>query len=179
MTEKEAQALREENERLKRENEELRHLRQPQAGSASTVLPMVERTDLGEEENFKTLLLKVLHSDRWSLEITPILLKIVADKPEIEVEVKRVVIQADGGSLRGWIARLIADGFFKSNVSGGSVQKELARRGYNANPGNFYKELQQIALMGFLMIEEGKDDQNRPRKEYRAVPGMKVHIVEK
>ena len=56
---------------------------------------------------------------------------------------------------------------------------ELARHGYNVSPGSLYPELESLARMGFLTVENGSDDRGRQRKEFRAVSGMKVNIVEK
>jgi len=108
----------------------------------------------------------------------PTLLRIIATRPELEVRVKREIIEADGNSLRGRIAQLIAEGFFATGESAPATQKELARRGNDPGPGNTYKELDNLAVLGFLTIEQGKDDRGRARKEYRLVPGMRVNVVE-
>ncbi len=108
----------------------------------------------------------------------PAMLRVLAVKPEIEVRLERVQLDARGDSLRGRVARLIAEGFYERGQSAPGTQKELGRRGADPGPANTYKELDALAVLGFLTIEQGKDDRSRPRKEYRAVEGMKVNIVE-
>jgi DNA-binding PadR family transcriptional regulator len=104
---------------------------------------------------------------------------VLTTKPELEVLVERQVISAKGDTLRGRIARLIAGGLFDRGATAPATQKELARRGDDPGPGNVYKELDALAVMGFLTIEQGRDERSRPRKEYHAVKDMVVNIVER
>jgi hypothetical protein len=99
----------------------------------------------------------------------PVLLKAIASKPELEVAVKRVTIEADGDSLRGRLAKLIAEGFFDETIGGTSAHTELQRRGVGSAKPNVYKELDRLTSLGFLTKEQGG---------YCAVPGMKVRITE-
>jgi hypothetical protein len=106
----------------------------------------------------------------------PAVLKVLVTKPEIEVAVTRETIDVDGKTLRGRVARLMADGFLDKGVTANAVQKELARLGKDPGPGNTYNEMKTLAEMGFVTIEEGKDDQHRKRTLYRSVTDMKVRI---
>lgn len=108
----------------------------------------------------------------------PRVMEIVVSRPELRVKVQRHVLEVDGDTLRGRMGQLIAEGFFDRGQSAPAAQKELGRRGNDPGPANAYKELDTLAAMGFVTIEQGKDDRGRPRKEYKAVDGMKVNIVD-
>jgi hypothetical protein len=100
----------------------------------------------------------------------PVLLKVLTQRPELQVHVQRQVIEVDGETLRGRIARLMADGLFDREAQTTStVLGELARRGFSTAAPNVSKELGELARMGFL---------TRDNKWYRSVPEMKVNIVE-
>jgi len=92
------------------------------------------------------------------------------DKPEVQVKVKRRVIEMDGSTVQGTIAILLSEGFFDQPKNATSVIKELRRRGLSFKDATAGVRCGEIAGMGFL-TREG-------RGEYQAVPGMKVHIVE-
>lgn len=96
------------------------------------------------------------------------------EKPEVQVRVKRRIIEMNDSTLDGKIARLISEDFFKSPKQTADVFRELVRIG--AIPKNASKtgatvarEVIKLAGMGFLVLED---------KGYQAVPGMKVNIVE-
>jgi hypothetical protein len=97
------------------------------------------------------------------------ILKTTIEKPEVEVRVTRRVIEMDGSSIPGTIAILLSEGFFDVPKGGVVVVKELRRRGMSFKDGTVYSRLGEIAGMGFL-TKEGK--------EFKAVPGMKINIVE-
>lgn len=101
----------------------------------------------------------------------PKLLRVAATKPELEVSVERRTIEASDDTLFGRCALLIAEGFFDSGNTGNTAFNELTRRGRGSSKPNVYKELDKLTAMGFL-TKEGKGE------GYRAVPGMKVNIVE-
>lgn len=105
-------------------------------------------------------------------------LQIVTSRPELVVQVKKQIIEADGESVTGLIGKLIAEGYFDAGVSSTATLKELQRMGRSLSPGTLYPAMDKIATMGFLTIEDGKDYRGRARKEYKAVPGMKVNILE-
>ncbi len=104
------------------------------------------------------------------LKEAPALLRVLAERPELEVAVEKAVIEADGKTLKGRLALLIADGFFGEPRAGNAAYLELQRRGFSTAKPNVYREADKLAELGFLTKEEGG---------YRAVPGMKVNVVEK
>lgn len=105
------------------------------------------------------------------LKDAPALMKILAVKPEINVAVTRDVIEVDGKTLRGRLARLIADGFFDEARAGNAAFSELQRLGFSTAKPNVYRELDGLAALGFLTKE--------PTGGYQAVTDMKVNVVRK
>lgn len=101
----------------------------------------------------------------------PALLKVLAQGPELEVTVERQTVEADGNTLRGRVARLLADGWFDEPKTGSAAWAEMGRRGFSTAKPNVYKELDKLAEMGFVTKETSGG--------YQAVKGMKVNIVRK
>lgn len=99
----------------------------------------------------------------------PAVLRVLATKPEIRVEVTREVIDISRTTLRGRLAELVAYGFFKSPATGNAAYNELQRRGFSTAKPNVYRELDKLAELGFVTKEEGG---------FQAVEGMLVNIVE-
>lgn len=99
----------------------------------------------------------------------PVLLRVLTERPQIEVQVKRVTLQIEGKSLKGRIAQLIAAGFFKETRTQAETQKELQRTGPSLHPANLMRALDALVSDGFL-TDEGRS--------FREVAGMKVNIVE-
>lgn len=160
--EKEARALRAENESLKRKVDDLT-LRLNSMGGGHETPPM---------PNGQALDMDAIYAEvRRRAVADPILLRVIAEQPEIEVAVERKTIQIDGSSLKGRLAKLIADGFFAEGVVQGTVRGQLKRTGPDVNQGNLWKALAALVADGFLTLETGKS--------YRAVEGMKVNIVER
>jgi len=83
--------------------------------------------------------------------------------------VTRRTIEADGDSLRGQVAILISEKFFDDISTGNAAFNELKRRGKSVAKPSVYRECDKLAEMGFLTKEADG---------YRAVPGMKVNIIE-
>jgi DNA-binding transcriptional ArsR family regulator len=94
-------------------------------------------------------------------------LRLLAEKPEISVIVERPTIDCDGGSLRGRIARLIVEDFFKEPQNGNTAFNEIQRRGGKVAKPNVYRELDKLAELGFVTKEA---------TGYKAVEGMKVSV---
>jgi len=101
----------------------------------------------------------------------PVLLRVLAEQPSIEVAVRRHTIEVDGDTLRGRLARLIVEGVFDDKRAPGDIQEELRRRGFSAPAPNVGKELAKLAQMGFLTRSGSK--------WYQAVEGMERAIVER
>jgi hypothetical protein len=99
----------------------------------------------------------------------PALLKIVAEKPELEITVERKTIAADGSSLLGRVGRLIKSGWFNEVKTNSATCKELGRTGTSVNSANLSREFGKLVTWGFLSDEpEG----------FKLVPGAKVHVKE-
>lgn len=101
---------------------------------------------------------------------SPGLIQLLAERPEIEVEVERQVLKMDGSSLPGRCAKLVAGKFFDTPRTHSAVRKELERTGPQINFGNLTRELKNLVARGFLTDEADG---------YRAVAGMKVNVVER
>lgn len=99
----------------------------------------------------------------------PVLLKVLQQRPELEVDVRRQVIRVDYDKQPGFIAHLIAKCFFDTPQPGAAVVAELKRSGRSVHNANVYRDLSRLAEQGFLTVEADG---------YRAVQGMKVRIVE-
>lgn len=212
----EAQALRDDNARLARENEDLRRRlerleagRGNREGARQDVPPARDDEDAGRRPAIRSDATRAADLQgrtpnrtvgaplEWEVDTSqegwtaalyrafkeqliadasehPALLCIITQRPELEVRVKRQVVEADGDSLRGRIGRLIADGFFDQPQGPSATIAELRRRGAGDDVKfNTSKELVALTAMGFL-VRLGKTSDTR----YEAVPGMKVNIVE-
>jgi hypothetical protein len=178
VTETEAKALRDENARLRNENGELARrisaLEQKAAPIPVTVPgpgkivhvpapPAVVPTDVEAQYQYV--------KDRLIVEAAtnPVLLRVLTERPEIEVRLERKVVQIDGKSLKGRLARLIAEGFFDEGQTQGATRTRLKQSGPDVNQGNLWRAMQDFVSDGFFM-NIGND--------YRAVSGMKVNIGE-
>lgn len=104
------------------------------------------------------------------LKEAPQALSIAKVTPEIEVTAQRQKIHLDTSTAEGRVAMLIADGFFDVIRINAEVVKELAERGFPTRAPNVAKAFFSLTEKGFLVSKE--------KGRYRAVPGMKVNIVE-
>lgn len=99
----------------------------------------------------------------------PVLLRLLTTVPAIEVQVTRKTIQMDEFSLKGRIARLIKEGFFREPRGCGAVRAALKRTGPDANTANIGRALDDFTRDGFV-TDEGSG--------YREVAGMTINILE-
>lgn len=83
----------------------------------------------------------------------PAILKVLAVKPELRVVETSPTIELDGKTLRGRLARMIADGFFDDPKAGNAAFNELKRVGFKTAKPNVYRECDALAEMGFLTKE--------------------------
>ncbi len=106
---------------------------------------------------------------RRLIEDAPVVLKLLLERPELEVAVERTVIHVRGDTLRGRIARLIADDFFALAKTSAQILDELLRRGAK-RPSNIElgNELKALCELGFF---------TRENKWFNLVPDMKVNVV--
>ncbi len=84
--------------------------------------------------------------------------------------VERQILQVDGQSLRGRLAKLIADGFFDVGRTNREAVKELARTGKTAHDSNVLREVRELISMGFLYRTAGD--------RFQAVANAKVNVRE-
>lgn len=101
----------------------------------------------------------------------PALLKVLADGPELRVEVTRKTVTAEGSSVLGRVAQLVARGWYAETKSFTATRNELKRTGPDVNNNTLSSAFKQLVAGGFL-TKEAADG-------YRAAPGAKAHIVEK
>lgn len=99
----------------------------------------------------------------------PGILEILQRRPELRVTFDPVSIDVDGKTLRGALALLITRKFFDTPKSGQAAFNEVKRMGRAVAKPSVYRELDQLAELGFVTKEEGG---------YQTVPGMKIHILE-
>lgn len=169
VNEAEAQALRDENADLRRKLEEIKKQLPPEQRTATATTRAADEpvrtngTPVDMEEIFVEL--------RRRAATDPVLLRIIASKPEIEVQVERRIVQIDGTSLKGRVARLLANGFMDEGVTQGATRAELRRTGPDVNTGNLSRTFSELLKDGFLTLESGD--------RYKSVPDMKVNVVER
>jgi hypothetical protein len=168
VNQKEAAELRATNEKLQRQvaalQDEIARLRGegPRAPALSAPATGVDGLDI-----------EALYAEiKRRLTQEPALLRIALTKPEIEIAVKRQVIAADGVSALGMVARLIADGWFNDAKTSTAAWNEVKRYGFGGVAARIYEACEKLTSMGFL-TSEGKGI------GYRAVPDMKINIVER
>lgn len=99
----------------------------------------------------------------------PALIKIAATKPEIDVAVKRQIVEMDGSTPKGRFIRLIAEGFFDEGTTNGAIRTRLKSTGNDVSNPSISKFCDELTVMGLL---------TRSGTTYTAVPGMKVNIRE-
>jgi hypothetical protein len=83
----------------------------------------------------------------------PGILHLLASRPELRVQIEVPVLEADGKTLRGGIALLIHRGFFAAPKNGNTTFNELQRLGRKTAKPNVYRELDNLAELGFLTKE--------------------------
>jgi hypothetical protein len=99
-------------------------------------------------------------------------LQALVERPTLDIVVKRVVIKADGDTIQGELAQLIADKFFDAPREFSVIRAEMVRRGFiDKKLGNVHvgKAIAGLVELGFLTNEA---------TGYQAVPGMEINIRE-
>jgi hypothetical protein len=99
----------------------------------------------------------------------PALLRALTSRPEVELTVKRRVIEMSDDNFRGRIARMLANGFYAAGATNSATRTELKRTGKDMDNRSIGRALDELTESGFL---------TRRGSEYVAVEGMKVNIVE-
>ncbi|HSV21867.1 MAG TPA: hypothetical protein VLJ17_02440 [Xanthobacteraceae bacterium] len=159
--ESEARALREENARLRDRLGQLEATSSsPPAPPAATKSNATAATDM--DAIYAEVKRRLLQE--------PSVLRVALVKPEIEIAVKRHVVEMDGASQRGRFARLIASGFFDDGATNTAVRAEMKRTGGDMAPPTISKFFDEFTTMGFL---------SRDGTTYTTVAGMKANVVER
>jgi hypothetical protein len=83
----------------------------------------------------------------------PGILQLLAARPELRVQIERPVLEVDGKTLRGGLALLLHKGFFSAPKNGNTTFNELQRLGRKTAKPNVYRELDNLAELGFLTKE--------------------------
>lgn len=180
VNETEARQLREENEQLRAKIAQLEERLAPTTrraaadldGSGAQSRPGREYSageSLDNEQLYQAIKRRLIEE----LPRDATVMHIVLARPELRVEVERHVITVDGSSLRGRIARLIADDWFSQARTTGDIIGELERRGYDGGRTiniNVGKEMKELSEWGFF---------TRENKWYSLVPDMAVNVVDR
>jgi hypothetical protein len=101
----------------------------------------------------------------------PALLRLVQERPELEVSIERRIVTADGSSTTGRVARLLRADFLVESRRFSEILRELERTGTRINNKSLSVALKELVVAGFL-TKESVD-------RYRAVPDMKINVVER
>lgn len=108
---------------------------------------------------FKHRLIDDLRSD-------PVFVKLLAAQPEIVVEFEPRIVTLDATTMKGRLARLIADGWFATPRATGAARKEMARTGADPGGGGGLSDaLSAFVKDGFLTRDGG---------DYVVAPGIKI-----
>jgi len=105
------------------------------------------------------------------VEDAPALIRVLAEKPSVEVTVTRPVLDFDPSSLKGRIIRLIAGGWFNGDRKTPSmIRGELKRHGPDANTANIGRSMDDFVNIG-LFTDEGSG--------YQIVAGVQARVIDK
>ena len=167
---KEAADLRTNNHNLTIENERLRDRITVMEGKMNNAPVKRAAVDDDETPTKKSAPVdadKLYDAIRQRLLKDPAIIQLRTTKPELQVTQTREIVEMDGKTLRGRIARLVHSGYFSEPRLGQTVYNELARLGFDTAKPNVYRELAVLAELGFLTKEEAG---------FLVVSGMKVNL---
>jgi hypothetical protein len=101
-----------------------------------------------------------------SLREDPIFLQLLANQPELVVEITPKLVTLEGSTLKGRVGKLIAAGFFEGGKRHGEARTELTRTGSEPNSGQLSTLFSEFVRDGFL--------EKTPGDRYIKSPGLKV-----
>lgn len=135
------------------------------AGTQSThqTAPAVAPMPTDEEALYQRIKARLMQE-------APALVKLLAQRPEMEVEVERVTLEIKANTQKGRLASLIAGKFFDNPKKNADAKKEMVRTGGPVHDGRLSEDLSDFVRLGFLTREDGG---------FKSVPGMKARIIEK
>ena len=100
------------------------------------------------------------------MRVDPILLQLVLNRPELEVLVEPRTVTLDTASLKGRVARLLAQGWLDEAQATSAIRYELARTGADPGGGGRLSEnLADLLREGFLV---------RAGDKWQRAPGIKI-----
>lgn len=92
----------------------------------------------------------------------PGVMEVIARRPELRVKIERAVVEVDESSLRGRLARLLAEGFFDSTETASAAYTELRRRGVSVAKPSVYAEMDKLTTLGIVTKEAGEGYRKSP-----------------
>lgn len=100
----------------------------------------------------------------------PALLRVLTMKNQIDVEVQVNRISTNSQTCHGMLAVLLSEGYFDEVRTASAAWKEIGRRfGYKGANVRAYEQMDVLHKQGFVTKESDG---------YKAVPGMKVNIID-
>lgn len=122
-------------------------------------------TEMEEElyQKFKGRLVSELRQE------APQILRLVATAPELEVEVHREVVKADGKTVLGRVAKLLHGGWFDKYETAADTARQVNSTGGSVDRRTVLNAIDELVSMGFLL---------KTSNGYKAVPDMKVNVKE-
>ena len=109
-------------------------------------------------ERFKSRLIRDAERD-------PQLIAVIANRPEIKMEIRKVAVQADTTNLSGRLAFMVGDGWFNEPKKAHPTMKEMVRRGWSHDVRHVSRALDKLAEDGVLTVETDG---------YKKAPGVKI-----
>lgn len=176
VNEREADALRRENEELRARIEEFEKRERSRAessshGTAVDAPSSGRRTEPGDAGRTPASADALYEEFKRRLLAEPAVLRVLTAKPQIDVEVERKIVTVDGTSVKGRVAKLLAKGFFRAPQGQGETRTELRRTGPDINTGTLSKVFGDLLAEGFL--------EKYGATKYVEVPDMKVNIIDR
>jgi hypothetical protein len=169
VTDEQAKRLIEENALRRSENTDLRRrlerletlpsaeevrgiLKQPDAPGTDAGFMSLPHLNGDAEAVYQAIKARLLTDAKYD----PVLLNVLAKRSDIVVEIEPVTVTVDGSTVKGRVARLIAQGWFRENVRAvGDVRKELARTGSDPGGGGALGILLGNLVKDGLLTREG------------------------
>lgn len=130
-------------------------------GKDKTVMQLVEKTPEGprtrliiDGDQVEAIYLQIKNRLIDDLRVDPILLQLVAQRPEIILEIEPQQVSLDAKTIKGRVAMLLSRGWFKDTRATSAVRRELARTGADPGGGGTLSDkLSELQREGFLTRE--------------------------
>lgn len=120
-------------------------------------------TPMEEElyQKFKKRLVEELRQE------APQLLRVVVTKPELEVVVEREIVEVNGKTVLGRVARMIKQGWFDDYRSAAETARQYNATGAASDRRTVYGALEDLLAQGFFI---------KNSNGYKAVVDMKINV---